>query len=170
MNRMNRGLGEAGFSLIELIIVVVILAILSIGFGQFLSKSVDGWSWTEDQADNSASARLALDRVAREVSAMPKPATNVTTMTATTLAFTGVDGSARSFSWSGTKGAPFNYALAGTSHPLVTAADSVAFSYLDASGNATAAAASLWRVSATIVTGSGTHRTIYRTGIHVRNH
>lgn len=162
-------LNEAGFSLVELIMVIVILSILSIGFGKFLSKSVDGWEWTEDQADNSAAARMALDRVAREIYAMPQPATSVTSMTATTLRFTGLDGSDRSFSWSGTKGAPFNYALAGTAHPLVAAADSVAFSYLDSSGNTTAAAASLWRVVATIVTGSGTHRTLYRTGIHVRN-
>lgn len=170
MTRRLTRLGEAGFSLVELIIVVVILSILSIGFGRFMAKSVEGWTWTEDQADNSATARLALDRVAREVSAMPQPATSVSTMTATTLSFTGSDGSARSFSWSGTPGAPLTFSLAGTGHPLVEAADSVAFSYLDSAGNSTAAAATLWRVVVTVVTGNGAHRTTYRTGIHVRNH
>lgn len=160
---------EAGFSLIELVIVLMLLSILAIGFGGFLSQSVDGWSWTESQSVNSATARMALDRVSREIYAMPKPATSVTAMGPALLTFTGADGSTRSFSWSGTKGAPFNYALAGTTYPLLAAADSVAFRYLDQAGAVTASAASLWRVVATIVTGSGNHRTTYRTGIYVRN-
>lgn len=162
--------GEAGFSLVELILVIVVLSILSIGFGKFLTKSMDGYRWTADQSNHSGAARLALDRVMREVGQVPDPTSHVSMMLPHVLEFDGNDGTTRQISWSGVPGDPLWYALGDADYVLMSSIDSLGFGYFDMDGAATTDPAQLRRVTTTLIAGDATHRVRYRTAIHVRNH
>lgn len=162
--------GEAGFSLVELILVVTLLSVLSIGFGKFLVQSINGYRWTADQALRSGDARLALVRLMREIGEIPDPVTSVTTMEPWTFEFDGSDGTTRTLSWNGVAGDTLHYTLGDTDYALVAPVDSVGFAYFDESSAATTSQAALRRVCITIIAGDPGHPVRYRTGIHVRNH
>lgn len=171
MNRCHAILrSQAGFSLIELIIVIVILSIVSIGFGKFLSKSVEGYRWTVDQADDAGNARLALDHLIREIGQIPDPGSSVTIMQPHVFEFDGNDGATRHIEWSGVPGDTLWYGLGDADYAMVTPLDSLGFGYYDEFGTATTDAGLLRRVGITLIAGDATHRVRFRTGIHVRNH
>lgn len=162
--------GQSGFSLVELVLVIVILSILSIGFGKFLSKSVDGYRWTADQADRAGGARLALDHLMREVEQIPDPVNNVTFMEPHVLEFDGNDGTTRHIEWSGVPGDTLWYTLGDADYAMLAPLDSLGFGYFDKDGAATTDPARLRRITTTLIAGDPTHRVRFRTGIHVRNH
>lgn len=56
-----------GFTLVELVVVMVVLGILSIGTVQFLTDSSDGYAATVSRSELATSTRFAVNRVATEV-------------------------------------------------------------------------------------------------------
>jgi len=61
-----------GFTLIELVVVIVLLGIVAVSFSVLISGSVGGYIDTARRADSASAARIALDRMGRELrEAMP---------------------------------------------------------------------------------------------------
>ena len=61
-----------GFTLIELVVVIVLLGITALTFTRLIINSVQGYLDTSNRQDSAAMARIALDRIARELrEAMP---------------------------------------------------------------------------------------------------
>ena len=61
-----------GFTLIELVVVIVLLGITAVTMSLLFTGSVSGYIDTSRRADSAASARVALDRMGRELrEAMP---------------------------------------------------------------------------------------------------
>lgn len=58
---------RAGFSLLELLVVMLILSLLSVGFSRLISSQTLAYIERSRQQDVSASARLALEIIVREV-------------------------------------------------------------------------------------------------------
>lgn len=56
-----------GFTLIELIVVIVLLGITSITFTSLITNSMRGYLDTANRQDSAAIARIALDRIGREL-------------------------------------------------------------------------------------------------------
>jgi len=56
-----------GFTLIELIIVIVVLSILALGTTQFITQSADSYQDTARREQLSSAARIAIEKVVREV-------------------------------------------------------------------------------------------------------
>ncbi len=56
-----------GFTLIELIVVIVLLGITAVTFTSLITNSVQGYLDTANRQDSAAMARIALDRIAREL-------------------------------------------------------------------------------------------------------
>lgn len=56
-----------GFTLIELIMVMVVMAIITIGIGRFVSLGTEGYLQTRDREQLQSQARFAVERVAREL-------------------------------------------------------------------------------------------------------
>ncbi len=56
-----------GFTLVELVMVIVLLGILSVGMVQFISHASFGFASTAARTELASSARLALERVALEL-------------------------------------------------------------------------------------------------------
>ncbi|MCP4957280.1 PilW family protein [Photobacterium aquimaris] len=56
-----------GFTLIELIMAMVVMAIITIGIGRFVSLGTEGYLQTRDREQLQSQARFAVERVAREL-------------------------------------------------------------------------------------------------------
>ena len=58
---------HSGFSLVEIIVVIVVMSIISIGIVQYIVDSADGFSRTADRSELSSSGRVVIDRIAMEL-------------------------------------------------------------------------------------------------------
>ncbi|MFT3928992.1 MAG: type II secretion system protein [Spongiibacteraceae bacterium] len=58
---------QRGFTLIELVVVIVLLGITAVTFTVLITGSVRGYLDTANRQDSAAIARIALDRMAREL-------------------------------------------------------------------------------------------------------
>lgn len=58
---------QKGFSLIEVIVVIVVMSIISIGIVQYIVDSASGYSRTAIRSELSASGRVVIDRIAMDL-------------------------------------------------------------------------------------------------------
>lgn len=56
-----------GFTLIELIMVIMVMAIITIGIGRFVSLGTEGYLQTRDREQLQSQARFAVERITREL-------------------------------------------------------------------------------------------------------
>ncbi|HET6473421.1 MAG TPA: type II secretion system protein [Pseudomonadales bacterium] len=57
----------AGFTLIELVVVITVMAILSVGAATFIGDATDGYAATVRRSELGGTARLAAERITREL-------------------------------------------------------------------------------------------------------
>lgn len=86
-----------GFSLVELVMVIVILGILAAFVGPVLFNAMRSYEGIQKSTNTNASIRYAMERVAREMRDIRRQATNsafldIASMTASSLAFFKTDG------------------------------------------------------------------------------
>lgn len=63
---------KRGFTLIELVVVIVLLGIIAVTFTSLITNNMRGYLDTANRQDSAAIARIALDRIARDLrEAMP---------------------------------------------------------------------------------------------------
>lgn len=89
--------GTRGWSLVELVMVIVIVGILAAFVGPVLLNAVTAYNRTQLTVDTYAKMRYAMERMAREVAAVRRApadttAFDVATMTAANFTFTRDDG------------------------------------------------------------------------------
>lgn len=89
--------GTRGWSLVEMIMVMVIIGILGAFIGPVLLNAVKAYDRTQVTVDTYAKMRYALERIAREVAALRRNPANTTafdvsSMTATNFTFIKEDG------------------------------------------------------------------------------
>jgi prepilin-type N-terminal cleavage/methylation domain-containing protein len=58
---------EAGFTLIEIIVALVMVGIMSVFAGLFMTTFLDGYFMAKDNADTALKAQMALDRISMEL-------------------------------------------------------------------------------------------------------
>lgn len=160
---------QSGYSLVELVLTITILSILAVGFSRFFIESTLAYDWLATQANLSPSARLALDRMGREIAAI-RNTSSIYAMTDKQLSFHSVDGDSLDLSWSGASGAPLTLSKNGTGTTLASAVDSLGFSYFASGGGAAALPSLVWRVRVRLRVAEGAHKVTYGNSIYVRNH
>ncbi len=142
---------EAGFTLTELVIVIVVVSIVAVTFSAMFIEAVKTYQFIDAEKDMLQDARYAEERIARELKRV-KSNTSVTAASASTLTFVDRDNATVSFSWSGVSGANLLYTKSGSSQTLAKGVDSLAFQYWKQDGTAAApvlspSATDIWRVT-----------------------
>jgi len=141
----------AGFTLPELLIVIVVVSIVAVVFSAMFIEAVKTYQFMDAEKDMLSDARYAEERVTRELKRV-KDATSLTAAAPTTLTFVDRDNATVSFSWSGVSGADLLYTKNGASQTLARGVDSLAFQYWKQDGTAAQpvvapSATDIWRVT-----------------------
>ena len=142
---------EPGFTLPELLIVIVVASIVAVAFSTMFIEAVKTYQFMDAEKDMLEDARYAEERVSRELKRV-KDNTSITAASATTLAFVDRGNATVSFSWSGVSGANLLYTKNGSSQTLAKGVDSLAFQYWTKNGAAATpilspSATDIWRVT-----------------------
>lgn len=123
---------KKGFTLIEIIMVVVILAVVSFIFGAFITTAIDSWVFVKTREDALSSARKSIIRMTREMRRIKKPV-HIITATTTECQFVDIGEGIVDFKQNGTNLLRNDVVLAtGVVDP-----GGLVFTYLDEDGNPT---------------------------------
>jgi prepilin-type N-terminal cleavage/methylation domain-containing protein len=128
---------DAGFTLVELVIVIVVISIAGLLLAGVFREAVGTYRFVDVQSDLLQQARYAEERVAREMRRVRDRA-SVTTAEIRTFAFVDRDAAPVAVSWDGRKGSRLLYVRNGVSQTLAAGVDSLAFAYFRENGSAAA--------------------------------
>ena len=153
---------SAGFTLVELVIVIVVISVAGIAFVSMFSEAIRTYEFVDAEKDMLQEARYAEERIARELKRV-RDNTSITRATATTLTFVDRGGATQGFSWSGVSGAALLHTKDGVSRALASGVDSLAFRYWKSDGSpATPVVApsvtDIWRVTVHLRLVKGTQK------------
>ena len=142
---------QAGFTLAELAIVIVVVSIVAVTFSAMFVEAVKTYQFMDAEKEMLQDARYAEERIERELKRV-KSNTSITTANASTFTFVDRDNATVSFSWSGVSGANLLYTKGGSSQTLARGVDSLAFQYWKENGSAATpvvspSATDIWRVT-----------------------
>jgi prepilin-type N-terminal cleavage/methylation domain-containing protein len=155
-----------GFTLIELVFVIAILSVVAAIGSKILSQAFLGYFDNQYLVESDAQARLALERMQRDIRDIRSP-NDISTATATTLVFVNTEGNTITYSLSGTS---LNRQT--NSNALQVLADgvqSLSFSYFSSSGISTAVTTNIRYVTISLnITLNNTNYTV-ATSVYGRN-
>lgn len=135
---------SAAFSLIELIMVIAILGILSATASYTIARGMNAYFTEQKLADSTWQARLALERMQRDIQAIRSPA-GITTAAATQLVFTDFDGNSVTYAYDS-----INKLITRNSQTLANNISALTFSYRDRTAAVTATTANIRYITAAI--------------------
>lgn len=152
----------AGFSLVELIVVIVLVGILAALGSQMLGKTVQSFAFSRDVTRGDWQARVALERLTRDLRMARAPA-ELVIVPATAITFSDTDGNNVNYSLSGTQ-------LMRNTRVLADDITGLAFTYLRSDGNTVAASASeVYYITVMFGVTRATATTTLRATVHPRN-
>jgi prepilin-type N-terminal cleavage/methylation domain-containing protein len=159
-----------GFTLIEMVIVIVLVGILATIAATIIMQGVRAYSDEQSRSDAHYQARLAVERMSREIRLIRGNA-DISVMNGTLLRFTDINGSQMGFRLNGgnierTEDNAVSWQMLATN---ITGTGGNIFTYLDNNGATTAAPASLWLVQIQFIATQGTESIDMRTTVHPRN-
>jgi len=115
---------QKGFSLIEMMVVVVILGLIVLGLVTFFTGGAKSWVAGQSQLTAQRNARQAMDRMVREIR---EASDIIASSTSLEINFNTPWSINLKYSWSGNKWDPI---LRGT-NPLINNVQSLTFAYFD---------------------------------------
>lgn len=152
---------ERGFSLIEMVLVIVIVGIISIVGAQLMGTGFQMYFTGRDTLSVDAQARLALERMTRELRTV-RPATGLTMLPASEVTFIDVDGTTVRY-----------YLSAGdllrNTQVLAGGISGLSFVYTDSSGAVTGTPAQVLYISVQFTATQGGMSSTYRATVSPRN-
>jgi prepilin-type N-terminal cleavage/methylation domain-containing protein len=165
-----------GFTLIEIVITIVLITILSGLAAVIILQGVRAYSDEKNRSDVHYQARIAMERMAREIRLIRSQTVgDIPTMGATDLVFCDVTGRAIEFQLSGTA---LNRRESATCSPpawggwnalSTSGVNPLTFTYLDSAGAGGATAVNLWFVEINLTDTQGSESLQMRTRVHPRN-
>ncbi len=156
-----------GFTLIEIVITIVLVGILAGIAALIILQGVESYSVEEVRSNVHYQARLAMERMAREIRLIRRASVvDITTMTDTNLRFTDVNGANAGFTWTSPTLSRWNGIGTAVLAPNITAFD---FNYYRQDGVTPATEATLWYVEITMTSQQGSESLQMSTRVHPRN-
>lgn len=125
-------MNSRGYTFVELVIVISLLALLSFIFGAFITESMDAWVFIKARENALGTSRYAMERMVTEFRRIQKP-NMIITSTTSEVTFVDIGAGTVTFSQEATN-------LWRNSDILATglvSGDGLRFTYLDANGNST---------------------------------
>lgn len=174
-NSRRRPRAARGFTLIEMIAVIVLLGII-FGFGGvFLGNVFTGYSLKRDATDAEWQAKVALERMARELRAVRLAvAADLDIASAAQVRFVDTDGNGVCFYRSGNRvmrsaNGPASACGTTNAQPLADNVTALTFSYWDNAGAATATVANVYYITLDLTVAEGGYSGQFRTNVRPRN-
>ena len=127
-------MNSKGYTFIELVIVISLLALLSFIFGAFITESMDAWVFIKARENALGTSRYAIERMVTEFRRIQKP-NMIITSTTSEVTFVDIGAGTVTFSQEATN-------LWRNTDILATglvsgSGNGLRFTYLDANGNST---------------------------------
>lgn len=132
----------AGFTLIELVMVMVIISVISITVGKIMFQGFKSFNTAQSATEVDWQGYIAISRLVNDIHDMGDPAL-ITSMTSTQLTFSNMSSTTISYQLSGTN-------LLRNSIVLARGISALAFVYLDKNGAVTATATNVRYVKMTM--------------------
>ena len=126
-------MSEAGFTLAELTIVIVVVSIAALFFSGMFVEAVRTYEFIGDEKELLQEARYAEQRVERELMSVPG-ASAWLRLHRTSIAFRDRDSSLVEIGWNGVRGGALVLRRDGIGQPLAEHVDSFALSYHQGNG------------------------------------
>ncbi len=161
MPAIDRGNRQAGFTYIELVMVIVLLAIIAAAGAQMMGRGFQVYITGRNVAESDWQGRVALERMTREIRSIRAPA-DIVTMAAADLKFTDVDGNSIEYVLSSSD-------LMRNTQSLATGISGLSFTYLDKNGAVTATAAQVYYIVVGFTATQGTLSKSFQTTVSPRN-
>jgi prepilin-type N-terminal cleavage/methylation domain-containing protein len=153
---------KSGFSLIELIVVILILSIVAAMGSRLIQAGFSDYFTNENVTNANTQARLAFERMTRDIHAIRSSA-DISTATTSQLTFTDINGNSVSYQLTGTQ-------LMRNNQVLADGINSLAFAYLDRNAATTATLSNIRYVTVTLNITSGNVNYILRTTVNTMNY
>lgn len=138
---------RAGFSLIELLLVIVVISIISVIIGRILIQSYKGFAITQNTVDADWNSLLMINRFVDDIHRI-RSAADIGTIAATQMSMVDVDGSSVTYQLSGST-------LLRNGVTIATGVTSFALAYYNAGGVSTAIASSVRYVTISMTVTKG---------------
>ena len=156
-----------GFTLVEIVITIVLVGILAGIAAMIILQGIRSYSDEQARSNVHYQARLAMERMAREIRQIRSTA-DIPTMAGTTLRYVDVNGVQTGFQLTGTD-IERTEDNGSTWQILATGTTAFNFNYFRQDGVTPAAAATLWFVEITMTSEQGAESLQMRTRVHPRN-
>jgi len=157
----------AGFTLVEIVITIVLISIIAALAAMVILQGVQGYSAEDQRSNIHYEARLAMERMTREIRLIRNQGTDIATMTSTNLQYTDVNGASVGFNWTSPNLSRWN----GVGYDLLASGiTSFTFSYLQQDGVSPATTANVWFVDIVITSSQpGSDSLVMHSRVHPMN-
>ncbi len=164
--RQSKDPNSKGFTLIEIVITIVLVSILAGIAAMIILQGVKMYSDEQSRSDVHYQARIAMERMAREIRVI-RSAADITTFTTSTLRFTDISGAALGFEWTNPTLSRFN----GVGNDvLASGVNPFSFSYFENDGVTPAVLVdNVWFVEIDMTSVQGVETMQMKTRVHPRN-
>jgi prepilin-type N-terminal cleavage/methylation domain-containing protein len=157
-----------GFTLVEIVITIVLVSILAGIATMIIMQGVSIYSDEQNRSEVHYQARIALERMAREIR-MIRSTADITTFTATNLRFTDVSGTTLGFEWINLT-RTLNRWNGASDDVLASGINPLVFSYFENDGVTPAVLVDdVWFVDIAMTSVQGLESLPMRTRVHPRN-
>jgi prepilin-type N-terminal cleavage/methylation domain-containing protein len=154
-----------GFTLIELVVSVAIVAVIGVVFTQIFSGGLKNYLVGREIVDDDAQARLALERLSRDIR-MVRSTADISTFLPDRFVFVDSTGVSVDFQYSAATQQLTRAQAGGTAQPLADLVQGLNFTYQQTDGVSTASVVSAIQfVSVYLTVGSANSTLEYRTTV-----
>jgi prepilin-type N-terminal cleavage/methylation domain-containing protein len=153
---------KRGFTLIELVLVIILLGIVSIALTSAFVPTMQTSVTVDTRKDALQNARLGMERMLREIREARSIAAG---FNGTSLTFINAANTTITYSWSGVALAP----LQRSTVDLACCVQSFALTYLQKDGSAAATPAQVWRILADLQVMVGSETVEFRSEVNPKN-